>query len=405
MRILMIGDGISQTTGFATVLRHAARGFVRRGFDVHQIACNDLPPDYREEPYTREGVTPWPTAMPGDPFGWQLVPEVIHKLRPDVLFINTDPGTARNLQQYIAGLADVPICLYAPVEGAPIGQHLADAFLNSTVPVTYTDWSAARLQVEYGLSAPAVYHGVDLRVFKPLAPEWRAKVRSANGWDGRYVVAYVARNNGRKGHDRLLKALWYLRQNGIDDVLLYLHCQPFDRHWAGGWDLAELAHRYGVSDAVQFAHAARTPTQGESVGSLAQKLAAADLYVHPAAVEGFGLPILEAMACGLPIAVTRDGGNMEEIVGDCAARLDVADYATWFNGATLCQVSPAAIASCILTFRQNPEYAADLGAKALSRAQLPRFRWETMADALAAYVEEAAAGGELPLPEFMKVRA
>jgi len=43
---------------------------------------------------------------------------------------------------------------------------------------------------------------------------------------------------------------------------------------------------------------------------------AADVYLHPSEYEGFGLPVLEAMACGTPI-VARDVASIPEIVGDC----------------------------------------------------------------------------------------
>ena len=56
--------------------------------------------------------------------------------------------------------------------------------------------------------------------------------------------------------------------------------------------------------------------------------AGARLYVHPALTEGFGLPPLEAMACGTPV-LSSNGGALAETVGDAAAILPPHDPERW----------------------------------------------------------------------------
>jgi glycosyltransferase involved in cell wall biosynthesis len=231
-----------------------------------------------------------------------------------------------------------------------------------------------------------VYHGVDTNVWKPLDYIERKKIRAQLGWEDKYVIAYVARNVMRKAQDRLIKAIQILHDIS-NDYLLYLHCRAFDGYELGGWNLAWLAHTCGVSDAVQFSDTG-TAVSNEQQISLVKKLACADLYVHTAKVEGFGLPIIEAMAVGLPVVVTADGGNIEEVAGNgIAAKIRPVDYDSWFNGAQLANVDPKDIAGVIQHIRGDKQLQKAASQNALRRAQ--QFSWSAMATTLADAVEQA----------------
>jgi glycosyltransferase involved in cell wall biosynthesis len=316
--------------------------------------------------------------------------QVLEDARPDCILIVCDPGSAHGWLAVLAqiGQAHIPTVLYAPVEGAPIGPMLAAPFRLATRAFTPTAWAARVLAAEHGLIIPHVPHGVDTTVFRPLDPEERAAVREEMGWAGKYVVAYVARNIERKAHDRLIKAVAMLHRQGMTDLHLYLHCKPNDLLPPRGFDLAGIARWAGVAAHVQFAvqdHA----TQGEPSATFAQKLAAADLYVSPSKVEGFGLPLLEALACGLPVCIPADGGNQEEVTGPLGIRIPVADWDTWFTGAQLACVAPEAIAGTIDILRTKRDPAQLAAHAAKGPAWAAQFSWEHMANTMADAVAEA----------------
>lgn len=399
----IIGDSIALTTGFAQVLRQVVARVQREaGWRMWQIASLDTPPRCDSRPYYARGITPYFPPGDSDPVGWSICEDVLRSDRPDVLFLCMDPGTARNWleRRRLLEFNDIPVVLYAPVEGAPIATEYAEAFAMADEPVTVTAWAAERLRAEHGLDVPWVYHGVDPSVWHPLRPAERDRVRRDLGWADRFVVAYVARNAGRKAHDRLMKAIGALAER-YPDLLLYLHCQPFDSYRLNGWSLRQLAHYCAISDRVQYAPGTDA-VRGVRALTLAERLAAADLYVHPAEVEGFGLPLAEAMACGVPVVGVADGGNMQEVVGGAAAvLLTPNDWGTWFNGAQLAHVAPEAIATAITMLResQTPLPAGgtfDGPARlALARERGPEraraFDWTVMADTLMAAIERAAA--------------
>jgi glycosyltransferase involved in cell wall biosynthesis len=387
VKVLVIGDGLALTTGFARVIREACKGFVAAGFEVHQIAALDTAPTCDSRPYYDAGVTPW-FPHGSDVIGGTVLRTVVEKVEPDVVFINCDPGEATNWHSRLS-IVDcaAPTVVYAPVEGAPIAPGLAGAFKLATQPYTYTAWSSKVLRDGFGWDVPYVYHGVDRAEFHPLDEGERRRVRRELGWADKFVVSYVARNNGRKGHDRLLKAIQLLKGQGVDDVRLYLHCKPFDMHQLGGWDLQWLAEKMDIADMVEFSGMTRAD-KGEAGASLAAKLAASDLYCSASEVEGFGLPLIEAMAAGVPILAPNDKGNQAEIVGGAAlGMLPVADWGTWHNGAQLARVPPEAIAQYIVLARGEPKARKIAAERGLARAAL--FDWQPLRDALTTAVQRA----------------
>lgn len=100
---------------------------------------------------------------------------------------------------------------------------------------------------------------------------------------------------------------------------------------------------------------------------------AAAMLVLPSKGEGFGLPVVEAMACGLPVAVS-DRNSLPEVLGGAGLLFDPD--------------SDEAIAAGILRLLREPPLRADLRARGLARAQA--YSWDAGADTMVRVLEEAA---------------
>ncbi|MGI5916461.1 MAG: glycosyltransferase family 4 protein [Anaerolineae bacterium] len=99
---------------------------------------------------------------------------------------------------------------------------------------------------------------------------------------------------------------------------------------------------------------------------LALWYSAADLFVYPALYEGFGLPPLEAMACGTPVIVSSTS-SLPEVVGDAGLMVDPHD--------------PAALAEAMASVLDDASRAAEMRAAGLARAA--GFSWQATASATA----------------------
>ncbi len=101
----------------------------------------------------------------------------------------------------------------------------------------------------------------------------------------------------------------------------------------------------------------------------------AEALVQPSLMEGFGLPAVEAMACGRPV-VASTAGSLPEVIGDAGLYFDPTD----------CE----AIASALRRFANEPGLREALGAKALKQAA--RYSWDASASATLDCLEELGPG-------------
>lgn len=119
--------------------------------------------------------------------------------------------------------------------------------------------------------------GVDTRIFQPLPPEARERLRRELGWDDRPKVLFVGNFVLRKRVDLLLQA-----SDPAFDIVLCGEGYP----------------------ALSHPHLLIYPPLGHQ--NLVQLYQAADLFVVPSSVETFCIVAYEAMACGLPVVMTTD---------------------------------------------------------------------------------------------------
>ncbi len=223
---------------------------------------------------------------------------------------------------------------------------------SAAVLVTPSDATAREVTRYVGADPRAfvvAHHGVDTTVFRPASVADVSRVRRELGLDGGYV-AFLGTLEPRKNVPALVRAWVRVATGRADAPALVLA-------GARGWD-EELD---GVVSAVPADLRLVRPGY-LPLADLAPLLAGAEVVAYPSLGEGFGLPVLEAMACGAAVLTTREL-SLPEVGGDAVA---------------YCGTSEDDIADALADLLDAPERRAGLREAALQRAQ--GFTWTAAAE-------------------------
>jgi len=174
-------------------------------------------------------------------------------------------------------------------------------------------------------------------------------------------LLFVSTLEPRKNLVGILRAFRLLREWGYDGSLVLVG------RW--GWHTEAIRSELDASPAREWIH----HLDGVDRPQLATLYRHADALLFPSWIEGFGLPLVEAMACGTPV-VTSGTSAMPEVAGPAAVYVDPA--------------SPHGIASAVAALRSDPQHRARL--IELGRKRAAKFSWDRAAEATAAVLREAA---------------
>jgi len=173
-----------------------------------------------------------------------------------------------------------------------------------------------------------------------------AETRAKFGILGRYIL-YTGIFRERKNHIGLLRSFALLRQKQKDVQLVI--AGPLDK---GEAILKGMAAKFGIADQVVL-------TRFVSNEELPALYFGASVYACPSLYEGFGLTVLEAMACGVPV-VAHTGTSLPEICGD-AALLSDATQAEKFAAALEMALEPGMMRDSLIErgFQNVKRYSRD----------------------------------------------
>jgi len=194
-----------------------------------------------------------------------------------------------------------------------------------------------------------VSNGIDLKRFHPMPEIPRQKNR---------IIATNSSDTPLKGLRYLIQAVGRIAAHRPVQLQIVGECTK-----GGGVD--RLIRSLGIGPAVRF-------TGRISHSDFVREYAKASVAVVPSVYEGFGLPVGEAMACGVPV-ISTTGGALPEVVGDAGILVPPADS--------------EALAHAILSIIDHPERAAKLGRAGRERVQ-QRFTWRQAAENTVAVYRE-----------------
>src|SRR5690242_15841394 len=278
-------------------------------------------------------------------------PATIRRLHPDVYF-----GPAGALPLGRLGCPAVitvhDLAIYRNPRWFPGRQPLSTrlvvprSVLRADVVISVSENTAHDIVDIFGIDRARIQvvpHGISPK-FRPMGAEERAEARARLGLPERFIL-FVGTIEPRKNLETLLDA-WVLMRDRPDLVVV--------GSW--GWNyeavrdkMARLGPRLHHLDSVD-------PDELPALYNLARVVA------HPAWYEGFGLPPLEAMACGTPVVVS-DRSSLPEVVQDAGIIVPAGEPDEWRKA--------------LERVVGDTQLAADLRHKGILRAA--RFSWDRAA--------------------------
>jgi glycosyltransferase involved in cell wall biosynthesis len=153
--------------------------------------------------------------------------------------------------------------------------------------------------------------------FQPPSRTAIDRVRGAYALPDRYVL-YFGSNKPHKNVPRLVEAFAQLRIGGHGSGIGLVIAGHWDQRYPQAKDLIE---ELNLKERVRFIG----PVKDDDLPAL---YGGAEVFVFPSEYEGFGLPVLEAMACGAPV-ICSNRSSLPEVAGDAALLCDPDETSAW----------------------------------------------------------------------------
>lgn len=411
-RILMTSHGITGATGFANQLWLQSRALIEAGYDVYALHR-----DYHGEALMipkGSGVTMESgkefdglTVLPfgSQPWGEDILPWYINKYKIDYVHTLGDIWC----YQYIRGIQKrhnwkwLAHYVFDTENMVGFWNENVDGADLAVVPSKISLDLCKKYKHE---NVQYIPHGVNTDIFKPATDEEKTELRERYLIPkDTFVIGMVAHNQYRKQVHRLVEAFdMFVKRNPRS--LLVLHCLPRDQT---GWDLPQILKDRGLLANVLF-----TDKSSKGIGDVhvpeseMRKLyCVMDVHALPTGGEGFGVPIVEAMACGIPNVVTDYTTTKEflceESIDDLGKKsytstrgiaVPYVDSELHHTGGRWAKIDIPALASALQYLKDNESEAKQMGMKARKFAvenynqDLVKQRWKEVYNDFDSLVEK-----------------
>ena len=364
LRIMPVSDSAWAPTGFGTNTKNVSAILHEDGHHIGYAGC--------QNPQHGKWYTPWPLGQtekevyfeqlpimfPGqERFGEKSFPHWLERFNPDLVlghldfqmfkhmtdmkspthiqmpFRNPKTGKAFNRKERNKMMNDAfkemskgtswKLGVIIPYDGEPSVKEWQQQIDNIEYGVAMSRYGQQGILKDFNKETTYIPHGVDTGLFKPILKPKYGTMEKPDA----FVVGCVARNQHRKNIPRLIKGFaQFVKRNKLTpkDAQLMLHMDWTD---AMGWKFPEFAQQYGIEEYLM------PPMMGvlDAGQALDEKGMAhlyncMDVFVLPTAGEGFGIPTLEAMSCGVPICVTNYTTGYELVKCEDAEHEEVPMY-------------------------------------------------------------------------------
>lgn len=374
-KLLWLGDAVEKT-GFARVT-HGVLEHLKRTWDVTVLGINYSgdPHEYDYPIYPAGGLR----AGRFDVLGMERLEGIVQKVEPDILMLFQDFW---NVSFYLEGPLQnhfLPTVAYLPVDGKNMRQDWVKSLNQLDEAIFYTHFGLNEAR-RHGLETEAsvIPHGVDLKRFFPID---RLEAREALNFPEHLQEAFIFGNVGRNApRKRLDLTVRYfadlINKYDVDAYLLFL-CWRDD---PDGWNLPQLGLEFGIPEGrmIFWEDAPGYATARDEY--MPYIYSAMDVHLSTTGGEGWGLPQLEAMACGVPnicpdwSALGEWAKNAARLV-PCTTELVASRHWNTIQGIADRELYIQAMLELYHDEAERSHWAQ----QGFDLVQKPQFRWENVA--------------------------
>lgn len=359
-RILMCAESSHIDSGFGNYTKSIlSRLYASNKYEIAELSAyrNASTPKtepwkiYPNAPTDKDTLEKFATN-PANTFGAWGFERACLDFKPDIVFDVRDYWMS-NFVELSAVRPYVHWFLAPTIDSAPQKNQWLQTFSNADTLSAHTQWGIdylASTGMKVNLVEP-VNDAVDTDKFNIGQAKETHKKTLGLPIDS-YVIGSIMRNQKRKLIPNLIKIMSQISKE-TPKAVLYLHSSYPDLN---GWDIPKLLIEYDVYDKVYFSYRCQkckkffaskfieipagckhcnnntaslcSVANGLSDTELSYVINSFDIYVQYAICEGFGIPPVEAAACGVPV-ITIDHGAMREVGDNIGA--DIVPVAAMFR--------------------------------------------------------------------------
>lgn len=300
--LVLSDDGVA--TGFGRISMTINKALVRRGFRVLAASIQYdglLPPQYEGEmlPY-------WVGALGGH--NWlEETMKIASVYQPDIIHVMQDAPYGHHLRNAPLDWSRTAFMMTTPVDGTPIMPDWVETMKKADAALTISEFGVNAYR-DAGVTARLCRPGIDPDVFYRMRDDERAALRAKlNIAPDAFVMGMMAQNQGRKAIPDTLR-IFFEFAKGRPNARLLL---DMDATSPAGWHIPALCQEFGWDvGKIIF----KIDAQRAGLTHIRERYNLLDVHSVLAHREGYGLPLTEAMACGV-VSMALDWCSGPEIVG------------------------------------------------------------------------------------------
>lgn len=295
MKIVWVSNYHAQPTGYGTIARHVIPHVQHNSH--HQMVEFAVSGVARCLPGEWNGVKTYGCTGHGGKFGvgdWKIVQDIE---KPDIWLLNFDAWAGGSAVTQ----AGIKYAIYPPIDHDPLPPPWYPSLKSAVEIVPYCKFGERVIREGLGRVYPIVKpipHGVDTKIFRPIEVS-KTEIFARETPQDAFVVGIFKNNHGtRAKYEVQLEAFrMFVEQVRDERVRLYLHTNKAGYQT---FDITELVRRFDLTKYV-YMISPQLYEYGLPDEELALTYNACDVILNAVAGEGWGLPIIEAFACGKPV--------------------------------------------------------------------------------------------------------